>query len=75
MAEDVRGRLDELDELLKAGIRDRPVVTFASLRRRDAYPAFDAGRLGYRHIQIDAAVTVFGDLTCRAPGFGAVGHA
>jgi len=46
MAEDVRGRLAELDGLLKAGLRDRPVVTFASLRRRDAYPAFDAGGLG-----------------------------
>ena len=46
MAEDVSGRLAELDGLLKAGIRDRPVVTFASLRRTDAYPAFDAGQLG-----------------------------
>ena len=46
MAEDVRARLAELDELLKAGIRDRPVVTFASLRRTDTYPAFDAGQLG-----------------------------
>jgi restriction system protein len=31
MAEDVGARLAELDGLLKAGIRDRPVVTFASL--------------------------------------------
>jgi restriction system protein len=46
MAEDVSGRLAELDGLLKAGIRDRPVVTFASLRRTDTYPAFDAGQLG-----------------------------
>ena len=46
MAEDVRARLTELDELLKAGIRDRPVVTFASLKRTDTYPAFDAGQLG-----------------------------
>jgi len=45
MAEDVSGRLAELDGLLKAGIRDRPVVTFASLRRTDASPAFDAGQL------------------------------
>ena len=29
MAEDVRARIAELDELLKAGIRDRPLVTFA----------------------------------------------
>jgi restriction system protein len=46
MAEDVGARLAELDRLLKAGIRDRPVVTFASLRRTDTYPAFDAGQLG-----------------------------
>ena len=46
MVEDVRVRLAELDGLLTAGIRDRPVVTFASLRRTDTYPAFDAGRLG-----------------------------
>ena len=46
MAADVRARLAELDELLKAGIRDRPVVTFASLRRTDTYPPFDAGQLG-----------------------------
>ena len=46
MAEDVRARLAELDELLKAGIRDQPVVTFASLRRTDTYPPFDPGQLG-----------------------------
>ena len=46
MAEDVRARLADLDGLLKAGIRDRPVVTFASLRRTDTYPAFDVGQLG-----------------------------
>jgi len=46
MAEDVRARLAELDGLLKAGIRDRPVVTFASLRRADTYPPFDASQLG-----------------------------
>ena len=46
MAEDVRARLAELDGLLKAGIRDRPVLTFAALKRTDAYPAFDAGQLG-----------------------------
>ncbi len=45
MAEDVRSRLAELDGLLKAGIRDRPVVTFTSLRRTDAYPPFDASHL------------------------------
>ena len=45
MAEDVRARLAELDGLLKAGLRDRPVVTFASLRRTGAYPVFDAGPL------------------------------
>ena len=46
MAADVRARLAELDELLQAGIRDRPVVTFASLRRTDTYPPFDPGQLG-----------------------------
>ena len=45
MAEDARARLAELEGLLKAGLRDRPVVTFTSLRRNGAYPAFDAGRL------------------------------
>ena len=48
MAADVRTRLAELDGLLKAGIGDQPVVTFASLRRTDTYPAFDAGRLARR---------------------------
>ena len=48
MADDIRDRLAELDGLLKAGIRDQPVVTFASLRRTDTYPAFDAGRLAKR---------------------------
>jgi restriction system protein len=46
LAEDVLARLAELDGLLTAGIRDRPVVTFASLRRTDIYPPFDAGPLG-----------------------------
>jgi restriction system protein len=46
MAEDIRARLTELDGLLKAGVRDRPVLTFASLKRNDTYPAFDAGQLG-----------------------------
>jgi restriction system protein len=46
MAEDVRARVAELGGLLKAGVRDHPVVTFATLRRTDTYPAFDAGPLG-----------------------------
>jgi restriction system protein len=46
MAQDVRARLAELDGVLKAGLRDRPVLTFASLRRTDTFPAFDVGRLG-----------------------------
>ena len=46
MAADVRARVAELNGLLKVGIRDRPVVTFASLRRTEIYQAFDAGRLG-----------------------------
>jgi restriction system protein len=48
MADDVRARLAELDGLLNAGIRDQPVVTFASLRRTDSHPAFDAGQLARR---------------------------
>jgi restriction system protein len=46
MARDVRARLAELDGVLKAGLRDRPVLTFAALRRTDSFPAFDVGRLG-----------------------------
>jgi restriction system protein len=46
MAEDVRARVAELERLLRAGIRDRPVITFADLRRAGTYPAFDAGRFG-----------------------------
>ena len=42
----VSARLAELDELLRAGIRDRPVVTFASLRRTGDYPPFNPGLLG-----------------------------
>ena len=45
MAEDARARFADLEGLLKAGLRDRPVVTFANLRRSGVYPAFDAGRL------------------------------
>ena len=45
MASDVRARLAELDGLLAAGVRDRPVVTFAALRRTGTYPVFDVGRL------------------------------
>ncbi len=44
-ADDVRARLTELEGLLRAGVRDRPAVTFASLRRAGTYPVFDAGRL------------------------------
>jgi restriction system protein len=46
MARDVRARLAELDGVLKAGLRDRPLLTFAALRRTDRFPAFDVGRLG-----------------------------
>jgi restriction system protein len=46
MAEDVRARLAELNGLLRAGLRDRPVVTFGDLRQAATYPAFDAGPLG-----------------------------
>lgn len=46
MAEDIRARLAELGGVLRAGILDRPVVTFASLRHAGTYPEFDAGQLG-----------------------------
>jgi restriction system protein len=46
MSAGARARLAELEGLLKSGVSDRPAVTFADLRRNDAYPAFDAGRLG-----------------------------
>src|SRR5579863_5173788 len=46
MAKDVAARLAELNGLLRAGLRDRPVVTFADLRQTATYPAFDAGPLG-----------------------------
>jgi restriction system protein len=46
MAEDVHSRLVELNGLLRAGLRGRPVVTFNSLRQAGTYPAFDAGQLG-----------------------------
>jgi restriction system protein len=45
MAEDARARFADLEGLLKAGLRDRPVVTFANLRRSGVYPSFDPGRL------------------------------
>jgi restriction system protein len=45
MAADVRARLAELEGLLQAGVRDRPAVAFASLRRAGTFPVFDAGRL------------------------------
>ena len=74
MAEDVRARLAELDGLLKAGIRDRPVVTFASLRRTGTYPAFDAGQLGkplpppqWEHFAPAGAVRARQDLRRRGP--------
>lgn len=46
MAEDVHARLADLEGLLRAGVRDRPAVTFASLRRVGTLPVFDADRLG-----------------------------
>ena len=46
MTEDVRARLAVLGGLLRAGLRDRPVVTFDDLRQTATYPAFDAGPLG-----------------------------
>jgi restriction system protein len=46
MAEEVRARLADLNGLLKAGISDRPLVTFGDLRRTDTpHPPFHAGRL------------------------------
>ena len=45
MAEDVCAHLAELGGLLKAGIRDRPAVTFAPLRHTNTYPASQPGNL------------------------------
>ena len=45
MASELRNRIAELDSVLTAGIRQHPLVTFASLKRAPGYPPFDAGGL------------------------------
>jgi restriction system protein len=44
-AASLQARMSELDSVLTSGIRQRPLVTFASLKRSVSYPAFDAGGL------------------------------
>ncbi len=46
MSQALRDRVAELDGVLTAGIRTRPLVTFRSLKRSETYPPFDAGLLG-----------------------------
>ena len=45
MASELRDRIAELDSVLTAGIRQHPLVTFASLKHAPGYPPFDAGGL------------------------------
>jgi restriction system protein len=45
MASELQARATELDSVLTAGIRQDPLVTFASLKRSPSYPPFDAGGL------------------------------
>ena len=45
MTSDLQARVAELDSVLSAGVRQRPLVTFASLKRAPSYPPFDAGGL------------------------------
>ena len=46
MTRALQDRVVELDGVLAAGIRTRPVITFGSLKRQESYPPFDAGPLG-----------------------------
>ncbi len=45
MTSGVQTRVAELDSVLNAGVRQRPLVTFPSLKRAPSYPPFDAGGL------------------------------
>jgi restriction system protein len=45
MASELPDRIAELDSVLTAGIRQHPLVTFASLKRAPSYPPFDADGL------------------------------
>jgi len=45
MTSGVQTRVAELDSVLNAGVRQRPLVTFSSLKRAPSYPPFDAGGL------------------------------
>ena len=42
MASELRDRIAELDSVLTAGVRQHPLVTFASLKHAPGYPPFDA---------------------------------
>lgn len=48
MAVELQARVTELDSVLTAGIRQSPLVTFASLKRAPSYPPFDPGGLDRR---------------------------
>lgn len=45
MASELQDRVAELDSVLTAGIRQHPLVMFASLKHAPSYPSFDAGGL------------------------------
>jgi restriction system protein len=45
MTSELQARVAQLDSMLTAGIRRRPLVTFASLKRSPSYLPFDAGGL------------------------------
>jgi len=45
MTSEVQTRVAELDSVLNAGVRQRPLVTFSALKRAPSYPPFDAGGL------------------------------
>jgi len=45
MVSELQARVEELDSVLVAGIRPHPAVTFTSLKRSPAFPAFNPGGL------------------------------
>jgi restriction system protein len=47
MVSELRDRVAELDSILPAGVRPVPAVTFVSLKRPPAFPAFNAGGLDH----------------------------
>lgn len=45
MTSKLQSRIAELDSVLSTGLRERPLVTFASLKRAPSYPPFEADGL------------------------------